>query len=85
MTSRKTEIKAAAPGTGDSWCGHCGRSLSLKASMSEPVDLEPTAEELKLAAQFGNSREALIEQRALDLGLPVPEPVARALAAQRRK
>jgi hypothetical protein len=51
MTGKMIQIRAAAPGQGDSWCGHCGRSLSMKASIAEPVDLEPTGQELKLAAQ----------------------------------
>jgi hypothetical protein len=47
-------------------------------------DHEPSDEELAVAAQFGNTREQLIEQKALELGVPVPADVA-AVLAQRRK
>jgi hypothetical protein len=83
MTNKKIQIQAAGVAEGNAWCPHCGNNLWLRAT--SPDVLEPTAEELKVAAQFGNSREALIEQRALDLGLEVPADVAQALAAQRRK
>jgi hypothetical protein len=47
-------------------------------------DLEPTDEEMKVAVQFGNTREQLIAEKAKELGVPVPADVAEVLA-QRRK
>jgi hypothetical protein len=49
------------------------------------ADLEPTAQEMRIAAQMGNTREQIIEQKALELGRNVPEPVALVLAQMRKK
>ena len=46
-------------------------------------ELEPTAQELMIAARMGNTREDIIAQKALTSGRPVPPAVAETLAARR--
>lgn len=47
------------------------------------TDFEPSAEQAKILAATGVSREEFIEQRARDLGKPVPTTVAKVLAERR--
>jgi hypothetical protein len=44
MQTKMIQIRAAAPGTGDSYCGHCGRGLNLQTSLAPQgdSDLGPT-------------------------------------------
>ena len=48
------------------------------------TELEPTQTELEVAAKMGLTREELIEQKAIDRGMNVPEPVAKVLAERRK-
>jgi hypothetical protein len=76
-------LEAAAPGQGTHYCPHCGRGVHLPgaSAKAKATDLEPTAQEMKIAAQMGNTREQLVEQKAKEAGAPVPADVAHVLAS----